>query len=525
MSFCWEDSFLEKDDDNLPQDWLYKRELSPSAMVDNPDGLTDQQVPFLDAQTVPDVDKAPRPYFNGSSVGGLEGDLEKDSKELFQDLDELQEEWLADGGFDFGPDTEDEQFVPDFQTENLPFPSVKIKTEPKSPTWGQKSCSFNKTLAQPTTSTEQQQFSFDHSFFLGERVVIGGGHREANLPPATAAEQSVPHEGIGISPAGSPQAPPTVYSDRQTPPGPASPLQQLDVNLNIVKQEMPSPCEGGSSCSNSPPIPPPSTFTRCRQVDSPSSSGYFSSKSLSPRIQRQTSEPCFTNLPSDAGPRMFHRQSSEPFLTCFKPGRMPSFEDCLPINIKREAVDYQDAGEWRPELIRNGPLFQRRGSLQLWQFLVTLLEDPSNASFITWTGRGLEFKLIEPEEVARRWGIQKNRPAMNYDKLSRSLRYYYEKGIMQKVAGERYVYKFVCDPEALFMLTFSDGMGGSLRIPPTLKPAPPPPPQDHNVPGQYPMAEECGIRLRRSVEHFEDFVPDVAAPCMPKHFQTENFVY
>jgi hypothetical protein len=32
---------------------------------------------------------------------------------------------------------------------------------------------------------------------------------------------------------------------------------------------------------------------------------------------------------------------------------------------------------------------------------------------------------------------------MNYDKLSRSLRYYYEKGIMQKVSGERYVYRFI----------------------------------------------------------------------------------
>jgi len=48
---------------------------------------------------------------------------------------------------------------------------------------------------------------------------------------------------------------------------------------------------------------------------------------------------------------------------------------------------------------------------------------------------------------------------MNYDKLSRSLRYYYEKGIMQKVAGERYVYKFVCDPEALFALAY--GMGAA----------------------------------------------------------------
>ncbi len=51
-------------------------------------------------------------------------------------------------------------------------------------------------------------------------------------------------------------------------------------------------------------------------------------------------------------------------------------------------------------MYRDGPPYQRRGSLQLWQFLVTLLDDPANGHFIAWTGRGMEFKLIEPEEVS-----------------------------------------------------------------------------------------------------------------------------
>lgn len=50
-------------------------------------------------------------------------------------------------------------------------------------------------------------------------------------------------------------------------------------------------------------------------------------------------------------------------------------------------------------MFREGPPYQRRGALQLWQFLVALLDDPTNAHFIAWTGRGMEFKLIEPEEV------------------------------------------------------------------------------------------------------------------------------
>ncbi|KAM8945177.1 ETS translocation variant 4 isoform X5 [Vulpes vulpes] len=146
---------------------------------------------------------------------------------------------------------------------------------------------------------------------------------------------------------------------------------------------------------------------------------------------------------------------------------------------------------------REGPPYQRRGALQLWQFLVALLDDPTNAHFIAWTGRGMEFKLIEPEEVARLWGIQKNRPAMNYDKLSRSLRYYYEKGIMQKVAGERYVYKFVCEPEALFSLAFPDNQRPALK-----------------AEFDRPVSEEDTVPLSH-LDESPAYLPELAGPTQP----------
>ncbi|MGH0166967.1 UNVERIFIED_CONTAM: hypothetical protein FKN15_051845 [Acipenser sinensis] len=82
------------------------------------------------------------------------------------------------------------------------------------------------------------------------------------------------------------------------------------------------------------------------------------------------------------------------------------------------------------------------GQIQLWQFLLELLSDSSNAGCITWEGTNGEFKMTDPDEVARRWGERKSKPNMNYDKLSRALRYYYDKNIMTKVHGKRYAYKF-----------------------------------------------------------------------------------
>ena len=76
--------------------------------------------------------------------------------------------------------------------------------------------------------------------------------------------------------------------------------------------------------------------------------------------------------------------------------------------------------------------------------------DSSKEVIISWTGDvAWEFKLHDPDEVARLWGCRKNKPKMNYEKLSRGLRYYYDKKIITKTQGKRYVYKFVCDLQKL----------------------------------------------------------------------------
>merc|ERR1711881_190611 len=96
-----------------------------------------------------------------------------------------------------------------------------------------------------------------------------------------------------------------------------------------------------------------------------------------------------------------------------------------------------------------GPAITPTGPIQLWQFILELLSDKSCQHFISWTGDGWEFKMTDPDEVARRWGARKNKPKMNYEKLSRGLRYYYDKNIIHKTAGKRYVYRFVCDLQSL----------------------------------------------------------------------------
>ncbi|XP_047457469.1 ETS translocation variant 5a [Mugil cephalus] len=485
------------------------------------DGFYDQQVPFMVPSSHKSHVEEPslcRPL-NDMKRKFVDTELAQDTEELFQDLSQLQEIWIAEAQV---PD--DEQFVPDFQSESLMFhgpPPAKIKRE-------------------LTPSKELSPCHQDRSSMP---------YREKCLYSYSAFDRKPTPGFKPLTPPSTPVSPRGPTSEQTSPPHPhvASPTQRL---VQVQQPLAVSPSgQQGSLVRSLPFVVPRAPLGQDANSFIPEQH----------RFQRQMSEPCLPFPPSDGqghpqflpqpsntssnnsnsslreGRPPYHRQMSEPLVTMppqgFKqelvdtryaeqdvPAMGPPADPSHPapfhsMAIKQEPRDFcfdsevpncqssfGRAGSFyhnnhesfsfdrdtqlyfddtcvvperlegkvkqEPSVYRDGPPYQRRGSLQLWQFLVTLLDDPANGHFIAWTGRGMEFKLIEPEEVARRWGIQKNRPAMNYDKLSRSLRYYYEKGIMQKVAGERYVYKFVCDPEALFSMAFPDNQRPNLKADP-----------------------------------------------------------
>ncbi|XP_031517121.1 ETS translocation variant 4 isoform X5 [Papio anubis] len=450
------------------------------------------------------------------------------------------------------PDS-DEQFVPDFHSENLAFhsPTTRIKKEPQSPrTDPALSCSRKPPL--PYHHGEQCLYSsaYDPPRQLAIKSPAPGALGQSPLQPFPRAEQrnflrssgtSQPHPGHGYlgerssvfqqpldichsftSQGGGREPLPAPYQHQLSEPCPPYPQQSFKQEYHdplyeqagqsavdqggvnghrypgagvVIKQEQtdfaydsdvtgcasmylhtegfsgPSPGDGAMDLSNpqlplqgygyEKPLRPfpddvcvvPEKFEGQRSDCSWEGQGlimlcpcrshitFHCCKRVGP-IEKYLGRP-LGEIPGVGGGCLGDQKTQTPHLLFL----------CSPGDIKQEGVN----------AFREGPPYQRRGALQLWQFLVALLDDPTNAHFIAWTGRGMEFKLIEPEEVARLWGIQKNRPAMNYDKLSRSLRYYYEKGIMQKVAGERYVYKFVCEPEALFSLAFPDNQRPALK--------------------------------------------------------------
>ncbi|XP_054257105.1 ETS homologous factor-like [Macrosteles quadrilineatus] len=81
---------------------------------------------------------------------------------------------------------------------------------------------------------------------------------------------------------------------------------------------------------------------------------------------------------------------------------------------------------------------------RLWEFIRDLLLNPLyNPSLICWENYDEgTFRFVHSDRVAKLWGSKKDNIDMNYEKLSRAMRYYYKSQVLLPVYGKRLVYKF-----------------------------------------------------------------------------------
>ncbi|XP_038065242.1 ETS translocation variant 3-like isoform X2 [Patiria miniata] len=139
------------------------------------------------------------------------------------------------------------------------------------------------------------------------------------------------------------------------------------------------------------------------------------------------------------GPKMMHYR-------CLDPPTTPVHQQAEPspsANIPSPATPVYNAGGMAfPDWAYKPESSPGSRQIQLWHFILELLQKEEFRDVIAWQGDYGEFLIKDPDELARVWGVRKCKPHMNYDKLSRALRYYYNKRILNKTKGKRFTYKF-----------------------------------------------------------------------------------
>uniref|UniRef100_S4RGR3 Transcription factor ETV6 n=1 Tax=Petromyzon marinus TaxID=7757 RepID=S4RGR3_PETMA len=86
----------------------------------------------------------------------------------------------------------------------------------------------------------------------------------------------------------------------------------------------------------------------------------------------------------------------------------------------------------------------------LWDYVYHLLSDYRYESYIRWEDRELRvFRIVEPNGLAKLWGMHKNRVNMTYEKMSRALRHYYKLNIIKKEPGQKLLFRFLKSPEEI----------------------------------------------------------------------------
>ena len=80
--------------------------------------------------------------------------------------------------------------------------------------------------------------------------------------------------------------------------------------------------------------------------------------------------------------------------------------------------------------------------MKLWQFLLHLLLEGKHPSVLRWVSKGDGlFRVLDSEALAAMWGGRRGHTDMNYDKMSRALRFYYNKDLLDK-SPKRLHYQF-----------------------------------------------------------------------------------